>query len=242
VGYPGSKGQAGVFHRIIGQMPPHSVYVEPFFGSGVVFWNKQSANLSIVVDRVPGILAKAGDAPGVRAIYGDALVILPTLGPLLGRDTLVYCDPPYLLQTRRGRRYYDHELSDEDHVNLLALLKTFACHVMISGYRSALYDAEVLNWRRIDYRTRTHGKTVTECLWCNFPEPGHLHDWRYAGQSFRERLSLKRLAARWLARLEAMPPRKRGFILSAVHQRYPQQGRASSPLVDSGDVRRSSAP
>lgn len=30
--YPGSKAQAGVWQRIIGQMPEHSVYVEPFFG------------------------------------------------------------------------------------------------------------------------------------------------------------------------------------------------------------------
>lgn len=39
--YPGSKGQAGTWQRIIGQMPPHSVYVEPFFGSGQVFWRKR---------------------------------------------------------------------------------------------------------------------------------------------------------------------------------------------------------
>ena len=31
--YPGSKAQAGVFQRIIGQMPQHPVYVEPFFVS-----------------------------------------------------------------------------------------------------------------------------------------------------------------------------------------------------------------
>ena len=40
--YPGSKAQAGVFQRIIGQMPPHSTYVEPFFGSGQIFWRKRS--------------------------------------------------------------------------------------------------------------------------------------------------------------------------------------------------------
>ena len=227
--YPGSKGQAGVYHLIIGQMPPHSVYVEPFFGSGRVFWSKHPSVSSIVIDRVPGILAGASAAPGVRAIYGDAISILPSLKEFLGPDSLVYCDPPYLLQTRRGRRYYDYELSDADHLKLLKLLKTFSCRVMLSGYRSALYDAEVLSWRRIDYQTRTRGKTVTECLWCNFPEPAELHDWRYAGRTFRERLQLKRVAARWLRRLDEMTGRKRGFVLAAVHQRYPQQAGTASP-------------
>ena len=53
----------------------------------------------------------------------------------------------------------------------------------------------------------------------NFPEPEELHDWRFAGNTFRQRLGLKRLAARWLARLDAMPARKRGYVLNAIAQR-----------------------
>jgi site-specific DNA-adenine methylase len=41
MGYLGSKAQAGVWQRIIGQMPAHSFYVEPFFGSGQIFWRKK---------------------------------------------------------------------------------------------------------------------------------------------------------------------------------------------------------
>lgn len=47
-GYIGSK--AGVFRRIIGEMPPHSVYVEPFFGSGAIFFKKRPAARSILID------------------------------------------------------------------------------------------------------------------------------------------------------------------------------------------------
>ena len=36
--YPGSKW--GMAAEIIGMMPPHRSYVEPFFGSGAVFFNK----------------------------------------------------------------------------------------------------------------------------------------------------------------------------------------------------------
>lgn len=111
-------------------------------------------------------------------------------------------------------------MSDRQHAQLLTLLQAMQCRVMISGYPSELYSSQLRTWRCLSYRTRTRGKTVTECLWCNFPEPSELHDWRYAGQSFRQRLAFKRLAARWLARLEAMPERKRGYLLAAVHERW----------------------
>jgi site-specific DNA-adenine methylase len=32
--YPGGKGGAGVSHKIIGLMPRHRVYIEPFVGGG----------------------------------------------------------------------------------------------------------------------------------------------------------------------------------------------------------------
>lgn len=218
--YPGSKAQAGVFQRIIGQMPPHSTYVEPFFGSGQIFWRKKRSRSSIVIDRKPGLIAKAGAEAGVTALAGDALDLLPSLTAALPADAVVYCDPPCVLSTRQGRFYYDHEMTNHDHWRLLVALCDLPCRVMISGYPSSLYAAHLESWRCIEYRTRTRGKTVTECLWCNFPEPADLHDWRYAGQTFRQRLGFKRLAARWLKRLEAMPERKRGYVLDAVHHRY----------------------
>jgi DNA adenine methylase len=217
--YPGSKAQAGVWQRIIGQMPLHSTYVEPFFGSGQVFWRKLRAERNILIDRSPAALARIGaGGPGLSVICGDAISILPTL--TLPAEAVVYCDPPYLLSTRKGRVYYEHEMTDQEHASLLTLLQALPCRVLISGYPSELYDRELAGWRCLRYRTRTRGRTLTECLWCNFPEPTELHDWRYAGQSFRERLTLRRLAQRWLAKLDRMPPRKRGYVLHAVHQRW----------------------
>jgi DNA adenine methylase len=217
--YPGSKAGAGVWQRIIGQMPPHSVYVEPFFGSGYVFWRKQPAQSSIVIDRVPDLLAKAGAMPGVSSYCGDALELLPALTAALPADAVIYCDPPYPLSTRNGRRYYDHELTEEQHGALLRLLSGLECRVMISGYPCPLYSSQLRNWRCLRYKLRTRGKTVIECLWCNFDEPNVLHDWRYAGKNFRERLWLKRLVKRWQAKLNGMPARKRGYLLNAIAQR-----------------------
>ena len=89
--YPGSKAQAGVFQRIIGQMPPHSVYCEPFFGSGQIFWRKRRAKSTIAIDLNPLCIAKAGAEAGVIAIPGDAISLLSKLE--LPADAVVYCEP-----------------------------------------------------------------------------------------------------------------------------------------------------
>ena len=239
--YLGSKGQAGVFQRIIGNMPPHSVYVEPFFGSGKIFWTKFPAADSVIIDADTSKISEALDAindveglddiSSTRAICGDALTILPKLA--LPADALIYCDPPYVHSTRTSRHRYRFEMTDEQHTQLLTLLQAMQCRVMISGYPSALYSKMLRGWRCISYRTRTRGRTLTECLWCNFPEPTELHDWRFAGLNHRERVTLKRQAARWTTRIEKMPPLKRGYLLHAIHQ---SQNRRGVPAVNTGTV------
>ena len=228
--YPGSKAQAGVWQRIIGQMPPHCIYIEPFFGSGQVFWRKRPATGSYLLDLDPAVLnVKADAGAGVHFLCENAFEFLssiagrgrhPKWASLNTEYTLIYCDPPYPLSTRNYRPYYRHELNDQEHTSLLTLLQGLKCRVLISSPVCDLYSSQLRTWRCISYRTRWHDKTVTECLWCNFPEPGELHDWRYAGQNFRQRTGLKRLARRWLAKLEGMAPRKRGYVLDAIAQRY----------------------
>jgi DNA adenine methylase len=218
--YTGAKGQPGVIQRIVGQMPPHPVYVEAFAGSGTVLRAKRPAAQSIAIERDPRVCAALAAAVGgaVKVLHGDALTLLPTLD--LPPEAVVYCDPPYLAETRAERLLYDFEFATaQEHASLLALLQRLPCRVLLSGYPSPLYAERLAGWRCLSYRTRTRGKTVTECLWCNFPEPEELHDWRFAGRSFRERLALRRMAERWLARLDALPARKRGFLTHAISQR-----------------------
>lgn len=238
-GFVGSKAQAGVFQTVIGQMPPHSIYVEPFFGSGQIFWRKRRARLSYLFDVSRDLIAKVSAEHGVTAQCGDALQLLPGLSLRLPTDALVYCDPPYPLGSRGkpGRRYYTdslfpgcREMSDTQHASLLALLQAMKCRVMVSSYPNDLYISHLQSWRCIEYQTRTRGSTVTEALWCNFPEPDELHDWRYAGANFRQRLYFKRLAARWVTKLTHMTPRQRGYVLDAISQRQDWRGDPAAPV------------
>lgn len=46
--YPGSKWSMADW--IISHMPPHKTYLEPFFGSGAVFFNKPPSELETIND------------------------------------------------------------------------------------------------------------------------------------------------------------------------------------------------
>ena len=139
-------------------------------------------------------------------------------------DEFVYCDPPYLQETRTSRHRYLFELSKLDHVALLELLARIPSAVMVSGYSSELYFDMLAGWRVLTFEAITRsGSLRTEYLWCNYDEPIELHDYRYLGHNFRARQDLNRMRKRWIAKLEKMPLLKQRALLSAlreVHARH----------------------
>lgn len=48
--YPGGKGQAGVYQKIINLMPPHDVYIETHLGGGNILERKKPARSNIAID------------------------------------------------------------------------------------------------------------------------------------------------------------------------------------------------
>jgi len=89
-------------------------------------------------------------------------------------DALIYCDPPYLPETRHGSnaKTYSFEMSYEDHENLLRTLNKCKSSVIISGYHSDLYDKKLSNWRTDTIEGKAHiansGQQRTEVLWMNW--------------------------------------------------------------------------
>ncbi len=220
--YPGGKNGAGVFQKIINQMPPHDVYIEPFLGGGAVMDAKRPALRNIGIDIDSDVIeGRHGDT--ITAINADAISFLPELVREVSKDgarVLVYADPPYLGSARvSARPIYQHEmLSEEEHLEFLSMVKSLGCMVMVSGYESELYARELEGWRSVTFQAMTRGGfPATEWLWMNFPEPFELHDYRYLGENFRERERIKRQQARWRNRLEKMPALERYAILQAVN-------------------------
>ena len=217
--YTGAKW--GMAAKIVELMPPHRSYLEPYFGSGAVLFNKPPSAIETVNDidgdivnffRVlreqPEELAKAISlTPYARDVFDDAhanrrssdfdrayrFAIRSKMGhgfktyqktgwkmDVSGREgayalsnwnrmpndllaaahrlksvqienrpaldlirkfnhdnVLIYADPPYLLQTRGGKQYR-HEMTEQDHLDLLEALKQHKGSVILSGYPSEM--------------------------------------------------------------------------------------------------------
>jgi DNA adenine methylase len=224
--YPGGKNGAGVYQTIINHMPPHRVYIEPFLGSAAIMRQKRPALLNIGIDCDPAAIeagsciAENGEG-GFRLEAGDALAFL-TAYPFTG-DELVYCDPPYLFNTRSSdRAIYAYELGDDRHPPLLDILTGLPCMVMVSGYWSQLYADRLTGWNSIQFQAMTRGgRPATEWLWFNFPPPVALHDYGFLGSDFRQRERIKRKKQRWTERLHRLPLLERQALLAAIEEAWP---------------------
>lgn len=238
--YPGGKAGSGVYQRLIGLMPVHDVYVEPFLGGGAVMRRKRPARLNIGCDldeRVvmwaaglrdaglwlrsspavaAGVAGAGGEVPAFEFHRADGVAVLQ--GYQWSGSELVYADPPYLRSTRScNRRMYRYELDEAGHRVLLDVLLRLPCRVMVSGYFSELYASTLAAWRSLTFGSVTRaGRVAQEVVWLNFPEPAELHDYRYLGQGYRERERLNRLQARWRRRLAAMPVLERRALLAVL--------------------------
>jgi len=216
--YPGSKDAAGVAERIIAELPPHSVYVEAFLGGGAVLRRKVPALSSIAIDSDEDVVKRwrAVAWPGVDIIGADAIRWLSKHGGRLPPDALVYADPPYMPGTRGHRRIYRCELTESDHVRLLAALDRLPCSVAISGYASSLYDTMLAGWRHVEFPAMTRGGPRTEHLWVRSTIAGFGGDTRLVGANFRERERIKRKRQRWAAKFRAMPDAERRAVLASL--------------------------
>lgn len=250
--YPGSKWSLAQW--IIDHMPPHKTYLEPFFGSGAVFFNKEPSQLETINDldgnvvnlfRVirdqPDELArlvywtpysreeyynsyqpggeldeverarrflvrcwmarggKTSDRAGWRhninvekspnnrmpdqwsSVPDRIMIVTERLKTaqiehqsalqLIERykvsSVLIYADPPYMLATR-SNRHYMHEMSDEDHMELLDALDNHPGPVLLSGYDNELYNQRLKHWHREERKALAEmGRIRTEVLWIN---------------------------------------------------------------------------
>ena len=246
--YPGSKWN--IAEWIIKYFPQHKVYVEPFFGSGSVFFTKRPSYIEVINDidgdvvnlfkvcrEHPDELAQMleltpysrDEYNNCRKIEGDDIErarrtvvrYYQTFGastsinntwkcsqtknsprnPELWRrlpqvvfevcdrlknahiencnaldliaknnrqETLLYLDPPYLLNLRK-HRLYKNEISDSIHIELLKLIKNSKAQVILSAYDSELYNSELKSWNTAEINTTAQfGIHRKEKIYFNF--------------------------------------------------------------------------
>jgi len=258
--WPGGKDGAGVYQRLINQIPPHDVFVSAFLGDCAIMRRKAFSRLSIGIDRSRGNIDRwASDPPlanlrlycccGIEWLkhafdlyrVGADLVPSPNLAAIdrledakrlsagdAGnggpdrRGVFVYLDPPYIIASRRSRRaIYEHELTEAQHAELLATALQLPCHVMVSHYPHRMYERALGSWRTFTYQAQTRGgRTATEQVWCNYPEPAELHDTRYVGADKRQRERVRKRVRNWTRGLERMGQVERQAILDAIADKW----------------------
>ncbi len=120
-------------------------------------WRAYPDSLAAVVERLQGVVILSRDARDVMSAHD-------------GPETLHYVDPPYVFSTRSDDAPdYAHEMTDDQHADLLAFLRGLQGRVMLSGYPCAAYDAALSGWHRIERKHLADGaRERTEVLWCNF--------------------------------------------------------------------------
>jgi len=211
--YFGSKATSGLCQPIIALMPPHDTYIETHLGGGAIMKRKPAALHNIGIDRNPKSLANFECDYHVEKVNGCAHRFLADYD-YRGRE-LTYSDPPYLHHNRSSGRRYRFDYEEHDHIELLELLKTLPCNVILSGYPSTLYDGLLSGWRSLELQVMNQAGVRTEKLWFNFA-PDRVYWPSYAGKNFTDRQRIKRKAANWGKQYQAMPRAERLAVLSAM--------------------------
>ena len=212
-GYFGSKATSGLCQAIIALMPPHDTYIETHLGGGAIMKRKPPALNNIGIDIDPQPLAEFECDYPVQRVNGCAHRFLAEYD-YQGTE-LIYSDPPYLMQTRTSGRKYRFDYEETHHIELLTLLKSLPCNVILSGYPSALYDNLLGEWRSLELQVMNQGGVRTEKLWFNFT-PDRVYWASYAGKNFTDRQRVKRKAANWGKRYQALPRAERLAVLAAM--------------------------
>lgn len=258
--YPGSKWN--MVNNLISIIPEHHSYVEPFFGSGALFFSKQPSAIEMINDmdddiinlfncirndaerlarmvmcipfsrkeydkqyeifeettdefeKAANFLIKCWQGHGfrtngykvgwkndvqgrermyalwnwyrlpewiieiaerLRTVQIENRPAVEVIKRFNYSNVFMYLDPPYILGTRTAKQY-KHEMSDNEHEELLNTILRSKAKILISGYDSELYNDMLNGWFKKSFDTNAeYGLKRKEIVWANYEiEPKQL--------------------------------------------------------------------
>jgi DNA adenine methylase len=220
--YPGKKSGSGVYQNIINTFPKHDIFIDGFYGSGILHKYKSAASINILIDMDREILINHYKIPDAILLNFDTLSYLECSISLFNAllpnvKTLMYLDPPYPISTRRtGRKYYKYEMRDLDHEKLLTLAYNCKFDVVISSYNNEMYNQILSGWNKKAFDTMTRNGKATEYLYYNFLDEVPLHQYNFVGKNFRERAAIKQSINNQLSKINELPAVQRYLLLDCL--------------------------
>ncbi len=135
--------------------------------------NEQVSAWLSAVDGLPEIHAR------LRRVEIRCMDAVDFIRELDSPDTLFYCDPPYMHETRTATKTYAHEMTEQQHAELLNALAKIEGKFLLSGYPNRLYDQAErdFRWNHVDFVLDNKASSAkskekkTERIWANYPLP-----------------------------------------------------------------------
>lgn len=127
----------------------------------------RSSSFTLQWHALPERIASAAER--LRKVQIECRPALDILRRYAGADVLVFADPPYLAEVRKGRKIYRKEMMSEgEHEDLLVGLRAHPGMVSLTHYRCPLYDELLSDWTVIELAAvAEHGQARVEGLYLN---------------------------------------------------------------------------
>lgn len=222
--YKGNKAIDGVYHKIINNIPKHSVYMELFAGGAAIariLYQVGAMAPECVLNDLDTDVTKALAAEFQLATVKNENAI-EIIAAILSdqnfcHDKFAFLDPPYKLETRPNSPIlYDNEMDDEDHVKLLYTILEAKFPIMVIHPKCELYDTMLNDWRQIEIKIRYHNKTSIEILYMNYPEDLPLQCYNFLGKNWMDRQRIRRKGERLLKKITGLPKDEQNYLLNAL--------------------------
>jgi DNA adenine methylase len=117
-------------------------------------WLRFPEKIQVAAERLQGVQIECQPATQLLQRYAKP-------------NVLIYADPPYMHSTRTTTSYR-HEMTDQDHVEMLDLLDNHPGGVLLSGYDNDLYNKRLAHWHKESKAVKAEGgASRVEVLWIN---------------------------------------------------------------------------
>lgn len=222
--YPGSKGGAGVYQRILNKIPDAPVMLFPFLGSGQIFRRLDHSRSRIFINDYDPKVFAAWDESGIISPDRVGLSCLHFYDFLVMNErnsTFVYCDPTYMMDTRSGGVLYRCEMSKKDHVRLLEWAQKTDSRVIISHPVNKLYSTMLSDWSIEEFDYMTRGGLRQDAIWYNYdPNAFPLNTYEFLGENFTKRQTMKRQAQNIIKKLSKLDLHTRDRVMRQVIEEF----------------------